>query len=136
MSFTPINTQEEFDAAVAARLNRERAKFADYDELKGQIGTLTNQLSALTTERDNLNAQIRAHETNSVKMRIAHETGIPFEMAARLSGDTEDAIRADAEAMAKYIHKPITEPLRSTEPAGVGDGKAALRQMLHTLKGD
>lgn len=136
MSFTPINTQEEFDLAITDRLNRERAKYADYDALKGQVGDLTNQIAALTQERDNLNTQIKAHETNSAKMRIAHETGIPFEMASRLSGETEQDIRADAEAMAKFINKPVIEPVRSTEPAGVGDNRAALRQMLHNMKGE
>lgn len=138
--FTPITTQEEFDAAISKRLKRERetitAQFGDYDDLKKKVSEHETTIGNLTQERDTLKGQVKAHETNSVKMRIAHETGIPFEMASRLSGDTEDAIRADAETMAKYIHKPITGPLRSTEPAGVGDGSAALRQMLHNLKGD
>lgn len=131
--FVPINTQEEFDAAVRSRLQREREKYADYDSIKAENGTLKNQVSTLTGEKEALEKKVKGHETNSVKMRIAHETGIPYEMAMRLNGETEKDIRADAESMAKYIHKPKPEPMRSTEPAGVGDNREALRKMLPNL---
>lgn len=135
--FTPINTQEEFDAAIGERLKRERksvaAQYADYDDLKRKATDYETQISDLVKERDNLALAVKGHETNSVKMRIAHETGIPYEMAMRLSGETEKDIRADAEAMAKYIQKPKPEPMRSTEPAGAGNNREALRKMLPGL---
>lgn len=140
--FTPITTQEEFDAAISKRIKRERdtisAQYSDYDDLKQKVTDYEGKIGNLTQERDALQASIRVHETNSVKMRIAHETGIPFEMASRLSGETEQDIRADAENMAKYVHKPKSEPMRSTEPAGVGksNSNAAFKQMLQNLKGD
>lgn len=34
--FEAINSQEEFDRRLSARLNREREKFADYDDLKAK----------------------------------------------------------------------------------------------------
>ncbi|MGN0076315.1 MAG: hypothetical protein ACI38Z_05000 [Parafannyhessea sp.] len=44
MEFEPIETQEDFDRAIKARLERERAKarehYADYDELKEKAGKL------------------------------------------------------------------------------------------------
>lgn len=40
MEFKPINTQEEFDERIAARLQRERdsvtKNYADYEQLKKQ----------------------------------------------------------------------------------------------------
>ena len=135
--FTPINTQEEFDAAIGERLKRERknvaAQYADYEDLKQKVTSYETQIGDLTKERDALQQQVKGHETNSVKMRIAHETGIPYEMAMRLNGETEKDIRADAESMAKYIQKPKPEPMRSTEPTGAGDNRAALRKMLPNL---
>ena len=50
-------------------------------------------------------AMIKSYETNSVKMRIAHENGIPFELASKLSGDDEESIKKDAETMAKFLKK-------------------------------
>ena len=136
--FTPITTQEEFDAAISKRLKRERetisAQYADYEDLKTKKSEYEAQIGTLTQERDALQASVRAHETNSVKLRIAHETGIPFEMANRLSGETEKDIRADAEAIAKFISKPRTEPVRSTEPTG-NSKDAAIKEMLRNMKG-
>ena len=43
--------------------------------------------------------------------------GLPYQMASRLTGDDEKAIRADAEAMVKLIgnNRPAA-PLGSSEP--------------------
>ena len=70
---------------------------------------------------ETLRAKIKDYETASVKARIAHETGLPYELANRLTGDTEEAIRQDAETMAKFIAKPAA-PMRSTEEP-IGDSK-------------
>ena len=136
--FTPINTQEEFDAAVRSRLQREREKYADYESIKAENGTLKNQVSALTGEKEALEKKVKGHETNSVKMRIAQELNIPASMAERLNGETEEDIRKDAEAMANIfktaqgaapLYNPNTQP-----PANASD--AAMAEMLHSLRGE
>jgi len=136
--FTPINTQEEFDAAVRSRLQREREKYADYETIKAENGTLKNQVSALTGEKEALEKKVKGHETNSVKMRIAQELNIPASMAERLNGETEEDIRKDAEAMANIfktaqgaapLYNPNTQP-----PANASD--AAMAEMLHSLRGE
>lgn len=136
--FVPINTQEEFDAAVRSRLQREREKYADYDSIKAENGTLKNQVSALTGEKEALEKKVKGHETNSVKMRIAQELGIPNAMAERLAGESEEDIRKDAEAMAAIfktaqgaapLYNPNTQP-----PADTND--AAMAEMLHSLRGE
>ena len=136
--FTPINTQEEFDAAVRSRLQREREKYADYEDLKAKVGALETQVSTLTGEKNALEKQVKGHETNSVKMRIAQELGIPNAMAERLTGETEEDIRKDAEAMAAIfktaqgaapLYNPNTQP-----PANNND--AAMAEMLHSLRGE
>ena len=103
MAFTPINTQEEFDAAIADRLSRDRAKYAKQFEAemkeKGwktteEVATLTKDLTdkvaALTAqvqsqtetinghqaEMDGLNAKLHNYETASVKTAVALEMGI------------------------------------------------------------
>ena len=41
MAFEPINTQEEFDTAIADRINRAkeavRKEYADYEQLKERV---------------------------------------------------------------------------------------------------
>lgn len=156
MEFTPITTQDEFDKAISERLKREREtltkKYADYEELKNkvadyekQIGEYDRSLSEATEKiKDHertvgdLQSKVSKYETDSVKTRIAHEVGIPYELAARLSGDSEEAIRKDAEGLVKIMgnqsHK--APPLKSTEPALPDTKTAAFKSMLDSMKGE
>lgn len=134
MAFEIIDTQEKFDAAISERLRREREtvskKYADYDELKQKAAEYETRLGALTKEAEenakkysdydtklaDMQAKIKGYETVSVKTRIAHETGIPYELAGRLSGNTEEEIRKDAETLSKFIGSTKkTAPLRTSE---------------------
>ena len=147
--FKVINTQEEFDSAIAARLQREREsihkQYADHDELKKQNEEYRNQLTdttqklqdALKSQSENenriaeLNSKIKAHETDSAKTRIALEAGLPYQFASRLSGETDEEIRADAEKMIKIIGSQNTTPppLRTNE-GDVDEMRAALASLL------
>lgn len=152
--FKPITTQEEFDAAIDERIRLERdsvaEKYADYDDLKKQIADQKTVIGTLTRERDDnaekyagydktvaeLRSQVKGYEIRSVKMRIAHEAGIPYEMAARLSGETEEDIRKDAAALARFVRKDkYIGPLKEDTPAEESTQRASLRQMLQNLKG-
>ena len=145
MSFEIIDTQEKLDAVISERLRREREavgkKYADYDDLKAKTAAYEEQIAELTKAAEKsakerkgyddtiaqLQGRIKGYETASVKTRIAHETGIPFELASRLTGDDEEAIRKDAEALAKFVKGKTLAPLR-TEEKNDPDGKAeALR---------
>ena len=132
-TFNPINTQEEFDAAIRERLNRERQKYADYDTLKEQVGTLTTERDTYKQQVDERDAKIRKYETDSVKTRIAADKGLPASMASRLNGETEEEIAQDADNLAQIFQKA-----RGADPAfeggqGGGDKDAAYRQMLQSM---
>ena len=153
--FTPITTQEEFDAAIKDRLTRDREaqakkaaeKYADYDDLKAktadyekQIASYAEQLKGIE-EKDKkiaeLEGSVKKYETSALKARIAHETGLDYSLAARLSGDTEDEIRADAKSLSDTIGKMKSPaaPVKSTEPAGAGSSqKAGYAALLSSLK--
>ena len=152
MAFEIIDTQEKFDAAIAERLRREREtvskKYADYDDLKKKTAEYETTLGTMTKEAEknakkyseydkklaDLQAKVKGYETGSVKTRIAHETGIPFELAERLSGDTEEEIRKDAETLAKFIGgKQPSAPLKSSEDTPSDSKTAALRAFTAKL---
>ena len=115
--FKTIETQEEFDAAIKARLDRNtktvtdevRKSYEGYispDEAKklnDQITSLTTQITEKDTSIADLTAKNKAYETASVKARIAREKGLPYELAERLSGESEEDIAADAESLAKFV---------------------------------
>lgn len=153
MGFEIIDTQEKLDAVIADRLRREREtvgkKYADYEDIKKTNADYEKQIGEMAKAAEDaakkyagydkqlaeLQSKLKGYETNSVKMRIAHENGIPYELAERLSGETEDDIRKDAESLSKYIgkNKP-SAPLKSTEPTSSSDAKtAALRAFTAKL---
>lgn len=152
MAFEIIDTQEKFDAAIAERLRREREtvskKYADYDDLKKRTAEYETTLGTMTKEAEenakkyseydkklaDLQAKVKGYETGSVKTRIAHETGIPFELAERLSGDTEEEIRKDAETLSKFIGGvKKSAPLRNSDGGNDDSKTSALRAFTASL---
>jgi hypothetical protein len=128
--FIPINTQEEFDAAV------EKA-YGDVKGLQGQITTLTGERDGHAATIANLQKELGGYKTAELKGRIAKETGIPLDMASRLTGEDEKALREDAKSLAEQLraHKG-TAPLADPEPKNEEGNRAGLRAMLRRMKGD
>ena len=122
------------------------AKNTELKNLEKQVGELNSNLTSLSKEKESfdktladLNGEVKTYKLRDMKIRIAREKGIPYEMADRLTGEDEKALAADADALSKLIStvsKPtVPPPLKSTEPTG--DGKdAAYKKLLNGLKGD
>lgn len=85
-------TQEEVNSIVADRLNRERAKYSDYDALKEKA----NQLDATRAQLDDLN---HAAALKEIRSRVSASTGCPADL---LTGETEEACTAQAQAIMKF----------------------------------
>ncbi len=115
----------------------------DYDDIKAENKTLKDTVADLQksmkdfegyedklTEKDN---KIKEYETANLKYRIANENGIPLELASKLTGETEEDLKKDAETLSSFITKKQTLPLRTTE-AKVDDETAPYKGMLENLK--
>ncbi len=126
--FTVIETQEQLDKVIGERIRRAEAKaaekYGDYEAIKAknaeyaaQIAQLQETISGNKTTLDALNEKVQSYETASVKTKVALEIGLPYQMAGRLSGTTEEEIRADAKSMLDLIgtQKPVP-PIGSGEP--------------------
>lgn len=129
--FKAIETQEQLDAIIKSRLDREKAKYSDYD-------TLAEKIKKLETENSNLKQTITDKETSegttaskiaelekdvttwkqkSLKQQIAMKNGLPFDLADRLQGDSEESLNEDAERLASLVNaKNYTQPLADKEP--------------------
>lgn len=148
--FQVIETQEQLDAIIKARVSREREKYADYDTLADKIQNLETENSNLRkaieaqkeSDTTNLNRiaelekNINTWETKSLKQQIAIKNGIPFELAERLQGDNEESLNADAERLASLVTvRNYTQPLADTEPHAVGDSiESAWRDVVKNLQ--
>ena len=160
--FTPINTQEEFDAAIKSRIEQAKrsekeavsktyegwtspddlAKIkAEYDtKIKGfETGQNENAAKIAQYEKDiaERDTKIKGFETSNLKSKIAHEMGIPYELAGRLTGDDETAIRKDAESLSKIIkenghHSPAAR--KEDKGDGDDDRTALYKELAQNLK--
>lgn len=158
--FTPINTQEELNNVIGERLRREREsvskefeqkiaeKEAEISTSKASAEELNKQLEALNKQLEDANQKIsgisaledkiKGYEAASVKSRIAREVGIPYELAERLSGETEEDIRKDAEGLRKLIGSGKQAPLAGGERSSgkQAEEKIGWTKVLQDLKGE
>ena len=156
--FTKIETQDQLDAIIKERLNRAEEKWQkqyegytskeDVDKLKAGYEKQLSDLNASYVEKDKayadfdktkaeLEAKIATYETNSVKMRVAHETGLPYEMIDRLKGSNEEEIKKDAESLVKLIGNQNKIPPLANHDNKTGDTKLeAYKKMAKSLKGE
>jgi hypothetical protein len=137
-------TQAELNAIVEARLARERDKYSDYDSLKEKAGKYdaaeeskkteiqkaTEKAEALQKELDALKS---ANTVKATREKVAKDTGIPIEC---LTGDTEEACKAQAEAIlafAKPKSYPATKPNTQASSVSVNPQNDAARELAHIL---
>lgn len=150
--FKPINTQEEFDALISQRLQRERdsisKQYADYEEIKAKLSEIENENSNLKNQVNDftnkhatsestineLNSKIKSYETDSAKTRIALEMGLPYDLAQRLKGENEEDLRKDAEMLYRMIGNNKPAPFASNENQNINNEKVAYKQLLESLK--
>lgn len=150
--FKVIETQEDFDNAIKARLERERNKYAEQltelDNVKGELATAKTQITELTEGLKSANEKIagydtqiaekdkaiKAYESHSVKTRIAAEMGLSLSAIDFIKGENEDEIRKSAEDLKALVGTTQTAPL-AVEPrlSETAKSDAALKTMLTEL---
>ena len=151
-NFKPIETQEELNNLITSRLERAKEsvkkeyeeKYKDYDAYKSQIEALNNDKNSLETQLNELNEKLSTFdaldaknkklEAENLKIKIALSEGIPFEMAGRLAGETEEEIKRDAKAMANFISVSKPMPIKSTEQKQREVGEEAYRKLAEGLR--
>lgn len=152
--FQVIQTQEEFDAKIKERLERERnsvtKQFANWvspednakviAEYQKQIDEIKASHSEDSKTIETLTAQVKSYETANLKSKVAYELGLPYGMSSRISGETEEDIRKDAQALKDLIGttKPqapqaATEPRLTQNPEQAKEN-AAYKKLLSSIK--
>lgn len=102
-------------AAREKAIEETKAQYSDYEQLKADAGKWEETKTGLTQQIADANAAKTKAETELVKMKAAAKHGIPFEMASRLSGTSEEEIEKDAKSMAQYLAPKKSGPLRNPE---------------------
>jgi hypothetical protein len=106
VKFEAITSQEDFDKAIQARIARERAKFADYNELKTAAVELEKIRESQKTEAQKAQERLDAAEKRaaelelrSIRAEVAATKGVP---ASLLSGSTQADLEASADALIAF----------------------------------
>ena len=148
--FKVIETQEQLDAIIKSRLDREKAKYSDYDTLSEKIKKLETENTSLKqtiTDKEtsesttankiaDLEKDVTTWKQKSLKQQIAMKNGLPFDLADRLQGDSEESLNEDAERLASLVNvKKYMQPLADKEPNFESKGTdAAWREVVKNLK--
>ena len=125
--FTPPATQDELNKIISDRVARERAKFADYTDLKSKAAKFDELDQASKTEQERLTERLAAAEARAaeiegraLRLEVASENGLTPAQAKRLVGATREELEADAkELLATFTpskgdddsHESVTESL-------------------------
>lgn len=137
--FKIIETQEDLDKIIQKRLaqkDREIAEtYKDFlspeqaEELRTEYEKKVNDakkaledLNAKLADHDkivsDLTQRAQTAETKLLKGKIAHESGLPYELANRLMGSTEEELKQDAASLTAILKPTQTAPLHTAEHRG------------------
>jgi hypothetical protein len=129
--FTPITTQDQYDA-VAARIRKEEAAryegYSDYKQAAERLQEIEDadksELDKLKERAEAAEAKARAYEQaaqiDAWRQEVSKKTGVAAEL---LRGTTKEELQEHAEALAGYV-KPSAAPhiesdgKQSTAPPG------------------
>lgn len=156
MEFTPIETQEQFDAMVKDRVERAKksaakefeAQLKDLEQLKEsvtaketEIGTLKAKITEMEAEKktsgesyQSMQKELSQVKLSVLKQRIAIDAGIPLEMADRLNGEDEESIKEDAEKVKGFWGAKHVAPSFKTEEVPTDPTEAGFREMAQLFE--
>lgn len=125
-------SQDDVNRIVQERLQRERDKFSDYDDLK----TAAERAQEIEEEKQALAERVAEFEAKEEQSQlvaeVAKETGVP---ADALRGTTKDELEAHAEVLKSLVKStgPVI-PGQERKPLKVEDSdeKKAVRQLFAT----
>ena len=101
--FEAITSQEQLDKVLSKRLERERAKYSDYEELKQKAAEAADSRSEVEKLHDRVKELEQERHQSAIeaaKAKAASEYGVPADL---LVGDDTDAIEAHAKRLAEYV---------------------------------
>lgn len=123
--FKGPESQEALDKIIQERLARERAKYADYEDLKkageelakikdsqktdaervnDRLAEYEKNVTALTQTVAERDATIKELQTSVLRSQVAAEKGVPAILADRLRGDTAEALGEDADRLLESLN--------------------------------
>lgn len=137
-----VFTQEEVNAIVGARLDRERAKFADYDALKADAEAYRASVEAEKSELQKANERIAELEAMKAErdaadakaallQKVMTEQHVDAKYAALLTASDEAGLIEQAKLIGERFAEP--SPRDGLKPVAVKDSNADKREFARNL---
>lgn len=120
---TPITTQEQLDEIIKGRLDREKEKHAkeleSFKNLETEKAGLVDELATFKKQKEEedakhaaelaaLNEKVRGFEMKENRTKVALENGLTVEAAQFITGNTDEEIKSQVEALKKIT--AVTSP--------------------------
>ena len=135
--FEAITSQEQLDKVLSKRLERERAKYADYEELKQKAAEAADSRSEVEKLHDRVKElEQERHQSalQAAKAKAASEYGVPSDL---LVGDDTDAVEAHAKRLAEYVAAQAPSTGAYVKNVGRDDAEASVESYARRmLSGD
>lgn len=144
--FTPIESQEDFDRLVAKRLDRERRRYSDYDDLKTkaekfddlenqqktELQRIQDELEAERKARADAESKAAGFEVARSRAAFAEDAGVP---ASLLHGDDDEGWKQQAKDFKAAVgERPGYAPGSGTgdpsSPVERGSGRSRAQEYL------
>lgn len=138
MEFTPIESQEQFDAMVKERVERAKKSAAkefetqlkDLEGIKEQLTSKEEEITALKAKIGDFESEKKSNEESyqsmqkelselklkALKTRIAHELNVAA-FADDLKGDDEESIRESAKSYAEKAEETHKANSKTVQPS-------------------
>ena len=100
-------SQDELDRIIQKRLDRERSRFSDYDDVKARAEKAA-ELESVAADLRKRVEQFESRDARSALVKkVADDNGVDADLLAEMRGDSEDDLTAQAKRLADRL-KPAS----------------------------
>lgn len=101
--FKIIESQEELNSILSERLQRQKQSFEErikgYEDENNELKKSLENAKEKDAEIKTLEERIKGYELKELKRKIASEFNIPYKLAERIKGETEEEMKIDAKEL-------------------------------------
>lgn len=133
-AFKAPESQDELDRIIQKRLDRERSRFADYDDLKSKA----EKAAELESVAADLRKRVESFESRDARSdlvkKVATDNGVDADLLAEMRGDSEEDLTAQAKRLVdrlKPAHSVIPGQAKSPENAPSDPLREFTRQLFN-----
>ena len=125
-------SQDELDRIIQKRLDRERSRFSDYDDVKARAEKAA-ELESVAADLRKRVEQFESRDARSALVKkVATDNGVDADLLAEMRGDSEDDLTAQAKRLADRL-KPASPVIPGQAKSPENAPRDELREFARQL---